>query len=181
MSHDGEEMFVFAPLPKGASVPRRVVRLVPEARRLADGDEAGGGSGRAIRLRYRFGFGETHPVPLAALDEIVELPWRSGAIGPREVRALAPHAITAAKRACQRAARDLDELARTIDRAVDPKADDHDELRRFLGDSDALSDPADGDTDATRLAQIFAALLRGLRAAEDEGCGLLLIRTESAA
>ena len=174
---------MFAPLRKGASVPRRVERLVPEEHGDADGGDAGGGTGRAIRLRYRFGFGETHPVPLAALDEIVALPWRAGSIGPREVRALAPHAITAAKRACQRAARDLDELARTIDRAVDPKADDDDhvELRRFLGDTDALSDPADGDTDATRLAQVFAALLRGLRAAEDEGCGLLLIRTERAA
>jgi len=194
LSYDGDELVVVALLRGNADVATTARALVKRQRTPPDGagpaadpDAAGPrddiadderSNGPGIRLPYTFGFGDTHPTPLATLDQLVQLPWVTSQIEDSEVRVLAKERVDDSIAACRRITKNLDSLARTICDAFEDSESEKD-VRGFIGDKGALEDYRDADTDERRLAQVLAAVVRGLNVAKQKHAGLIVVRRES--
>jgi len=156
MSYDGSQTFLFAPLPakeKASSYARKLLER-------EDREEL-------IKLTYEFGYGKTHHLSLAVLDKVVKAPWKVIEAEPTsEVRTLAAADVVKLFATCAIMSKRLDALAKQLTGVIKNGGDEIASVRELLGDPDNLVDEREADRDVLRVAQLFAALCRGLRLAK---------------
>jgi len=178
MSYDGHQYFVFAALPADVKPKAFADTLIRRATaELSLDDDAEPPSDGPPMLGYVFGYGETHPIFLSLLDEVIKAPWTVVvAITTSEVRTLAAADVGKLLTTCAILSKRLGSLAAMLAGAIEDGENEVDNVREILGDATRLLDCREADRDVLRVAQVFAALARGLQAAKKQGTALIAVQ-----
>jgi hypothetical protein len=179
MSYDGYQYFVFAPLPAAVKPKAFADTLIRRATASLSLDDDAGEPPTAgpPMLGYVFGYGETHPIFLSLLDEVIKAPWTVVvAITTSEVRTLAAADVGKLLTTCAILSKRLGSLATMLAGLIEDGEEEVDSVREILGDATRLLDSREADRDVLRVAQVFAALVRGLQAAKKQGTTLIAVQ-----